>query len=192
LTSAPDLFILAGPYGAGKTTFFERALAPTGLDFINADRIASVRWPGAEMAHAYEAAAEAAALRDRYVTDRRSFITESVFSHPSKLTLVQRAVAAGYRVHLRVLIVPVELSIARVAQRVVEGGHDVPVRKIRERHARLWSLVARAIDLSHESRVYDSSGQHGRPFIEVARYSLGVRHGDGSWPTWAPPELLDR
>jgi len=95
-------------------------------------------------------------------------------------------------VHLRVLIVPVELSIARVAQRVVEGGHDVPVGKIRERHARLWALVTRAIDLSHESRVYDSSGQHGRPFTEVARSSLGVRHGDEPWPTWAPPELLDR
>jgi predicted ABC-type ATPase len=97
LTSAADLFIVAGPNGAGKTTFFERVLAPTELDFINADRIASVRWQGAEMAHAYEAAAEAAALRDRYVTDRRSFITESVFSQPSKPVLVQRAVAAGYR-----------------------------------------------------------------------------------------------
>jgi predicted ABC-type ATPase len=191
LTSAPDLFMLAGPNGAGKTTFYERVLAPTGLDFINADRIASLRWSGAELTHAYEAAAEAAALRDRYLTDRRSFITESVFSHPSKLALVQRAVAAGYRVHLRVLVVPVELSIARVAQRVVEGGHDVPVTKIRERHARLWSLVADAIDLAYESRVYDSSGQRGRSFIEIARYSLGVRHGDPSWPTWAPPELRD-
>jgi len=189
LTSSPDLFILAGPNGAGKTTFHERVLAPTGLDFINADLIASLRWPGTELTHAYEAAAEAAALRDRYLTDRCSFITESVFSHPSKVDLVQRAVAAGYRVHLRVLIVPVELSVARVAQRVVEGGHDVPVTKIRERHSRLWSLVTEAIGLAYESRVYDSSGQRGHPFMEVARYSLGIRHGDPVWPSWAPPEL---
>jgi predicted ABC-type ATPase len=189
LTSAPDLFVLAGPNGAGKTMFVERVLAPTSLDFINADRIAALRWPGEEMLHAYEAAAEAADLRDRYLHDRRSFITETVFSHPSKVALVRRAITAGYRVHLRVLIVPVELSVARVAQRVAEGGHDVPVAKIRERHARLWAHVTEAIGLAYESRVYDASGQRGRPFVEVARFSLGVRHATPDWPTWAPREL---
>jgi predicted ABC-type ATPase len=45
LTGSPDLFLLAGPNGAGRTTFVERVLAPTGLDFINTDRIAALRWP---------------------------------------------------------------------------------------------------------------------------------------------------
>jgi hypothetical protein len=121
VSSSPDLYLLAGPNGAGKTTFYEQVLAATGLDFINADRIAALRWPGDEVARAYDAAAEAAAVRERYLADRRSFITESVFSHPSKVDLVTRAVEAGYRVHLRVLIVPADLSVARVAQRVLEG-----------------------------------------------------------------------
>jgi predicted ABC-type ATPase len=192
LNGSPDLFVLAGPNGAGKTTFFERILAPVGLDFINADRIAALRWPGSELAHSYAAAEEAARLRDRYLDGRRSFITETVFSHPSKVAFVRRAIAAGYRVHLRVLIVPVELSIARVTQRVAEGGHDVPVVKIRERHARLWAHVTEAIGLAYESRIYDASGQRGRPFIEIARFSLGVRHGEPEWPIWAPRELRDR
>jgi predicted ABC-type ATPase len=148
VTGSPDLFVLAGPNGAGKTTFFERILAPTGLDLINADRIAALRWPGDEQRHAYAAADEAARLRERYLADRRSFVTETVFSHPSKVELVRRAAQAGYRVHLRVLMVPVDLAVARVDQRVREGGHAVPVTKIRERHARLWAHVSDAIGLA--------------------------------------------
>jgi len=192
VTGSPDLFVLAGPNGAGKTTFFERILAPTGLDVINADRIAALRWPGDEQRHAYAAADEAARLRERYLADRRSFVTETVFSHPSKVELVRRAAQAGYRVHLRVLMVPVELAVARVDQRVREGGHAVPVTKIRERHARLWAHVSDAIGLAFESRVYDASGQRGRPFLEIARYSLGVVHREPDWPTWTPRELRER
>ena len=192
MTGSPDLFVLAGPNGAGKTTFFERILAPTGLDVINADRIAALRWPGDEQRHAYAAADEAARLRERYLADRRSFVTETVFSHPSKVELVRRAAQAGYRVHLRVLMVPVELAVARVDQRVREGGHAVPVTKIRERHARLWAHVSDAIGLAFESRVYDASGQRGRPFLEIARYSLGVVHREPDWPTWTPRELRER
>jgi predicted ABC-type ATPase len=191
VNSSPDLFLLAGPNGAGKTAFYERVLAATGLDFINADRIAALRWPGQEVAHAYDAAAEAANVRERCVADRRSFITETVFSHPSKVDLVARAVEAGYRVHLRVLIVPVDLSVARVAQRVVEGGHDVPDGKIRQRHERLWAHVVEAMDVAYETRVYDSSGQSGRDFVEVARYQYGTLLCDTRWPDWAPSEFTD-
>ena len=189
MSSSADLYVLAGPNGAGKTTFYEKVLAATGLDFINADQIASLRWPGDEVARAYDAAAEAAAVRERYLEDRRSFITESVFSHPSKVDLVTRAVEAGYRVHLRVLIVPVNLSVARVAQRVVEGGHDVPEAKIRQRHERLWTYVVDAMDAAYETRVYDSSGQRGQDFVEVARYQYAAVLGDTRWPAWAPSAL---
>jgi len=191
VSSSPDLYLLAGPNGAGKTTFYERVLAATGLDFINADRIAALRWPGDEVAHAYDAAAEAAAVRERYIADRHSFITESVFSHPSKVDQVTRAIEAGYRVHLRVLIVPVDLSVARVAQRVVEGGHDVPEGKIRQRHQRLWAHVVDAMDVAYETRVYDSSGQSRQDFVEVARYQYGTLLGETRLPDWAPSEFTE-
>jgi predicted ABC-type ATPase len=189
--SSPDLFLLAGPNGAGKTTFHERVLAATGLDFINADQIAALRWPGDDVAHAYDAAAEAAAVRERYIADRRSFITESLFFHPSKVDLVTRAVETGYRVHLRVLIVPVDLAVARVAQRVVEGGHDVPEGKIRQRYQRLWAHVVEATDVAYETRVYDSSRQSGQDFVEVARYQYGTLLVGTRWPDWAPSEFTE-
>jgi predicted ABC-type ATPase len=186
----PVLHVLAGPNGAGKTTFYGKVLAPVmpAVPFVNADMIAASRWPGDEMRHAHDAAAQAAEVRDRLLAQRRSFITETVFSHPSKVELIVSAGAAGYLVYLHVILVPVELALARVLQRVGEGGHDVPDEKVRERYQRLWSHVAAAIPQTYEATVYDAGG--GR-FVAVARYEYGVLVGAPSWPGWTPAALRD-
>lgn len=132
---APDLFLLAEPSGSGRTPLFDRILASTGLDFLNADRIAALRWPGDEVGHGHAAARKVGRLHDRYLGERRSFVTQSAFSPPSRVDFARRASRAGYRVQLRVLMVPVELSAARVAQRVLEDGHDVPADRIVQRYA---------------------------------------------------------
>ena len=122
--TSPVLHILAGPNGAGKSTFVRSILRPiTHLQFVNADVIAAERWPGQESIHAYEASAAASAARDECVRHHASFITETVFSHPSKIDLLQQCITAGYIVNLHVILVPEELSVMRVAQRVAEGGH---------------------------------------------------------------------
>ena len=184
----PVLYLMVGPNGAGKTTLFERVIGPvTGLEFINADRIAAERWPGSESEYAYGAAKLAAARRDELISASGSFATETVFSHPSKLEMIERARAAGYRTYLHVLLVPKALAVARVRNRVETGGHDVPPHKIEERFDRLWPLVARAIAVADETTVYDSSRGS---FAVVARYSAGQPIGAPSWPAWTPPELM--
>jgi ribose 1,5-bisphosphokinase PhnN len=76
--TTPVLYLLVGPDGAGKTTLFERLLEPvTGLPFVNADRIAAERWPGDELAHAYDAAAEAAQRREAYLAAGRRCATQT-------------------------------------------------------------------------------------------------------------------
>ena len=183
----PVLHLLAGPNGAGKTTFYETVLAPaTNLGFVNADRIAERRWGGEAMAHAREASAEAATIREQLIASRTSFITETVFSHESKVELVRGAANAGYLVYLHVLLVPLDLAVARVAERVVDGGHDVPVDKVRQRYARLWGHVAEAIQHAYEATVYDSSG--GR-FVAVARFRFGTATQAPNWPAFTPQEL---
>lgn len=186
--SDPVLHLIAGPNGAGKSTFFARALGPTvHLPFINADEIATVLWPGAELEHAYEASAIAAEERYERIRARQSFVTETVFSHESKLDLLHDAEAAGYRTTLHVLVIPVELAIVRVSNRVEEGGHDVPQEKIRGRYERLWALVREAIDIVDEARVYDSSRSDA--YRRVATFSGGRLVGEADWPAWTPPEL---
>jgi predicted ABC-type ATPase len=95
LDKRPVIVAIAGPNGAGKTTFFYSHLREAGLHFINADDIAR------ELnLTAYEAAEVAGALRSELVSQRESFIFETVFCDPvgSKLTFLKDAAAAGYNV----------------------------------------------------------------------------------------------
>ena len=137
--------------------------------------------------HAYDASRAAAAERAVAITNRRSFITETVFSHPSKVTLVQQATRAGYRVELHVMLIPEDVTVARVAYRVSTGGHTVPPEKIRDRYHRLWGLVVDARAIVHRATVYDNS--RSKPFAPVAVYERGRPIGTPTWPTWTPEVL---
>src|SRR5690606_31441664 len=120
--------------------------------WLNADDYARDRWgPGHDPGHAYEASREIERQRDALIAIRRPFTTETVFSHPSKLGLIERLTASGYDVYLEIVVVPVEISISRVAQRVAEGGHDVPEEKIRQRSIRADDLLAQAVPHAHQA-----------------------------------------
>ncbi len=125
------LDLVVGPNGAGKSTFIDEILA----DFlplsrvVSADLIARRRWPDDPDSHAYEAARVAADTRSALIEEGEQFISESVFSHPSKLALIDEAQAAGYFVALHALLVPEHLTVARVVARVRSGGHSVPEAK---------------------------------------------------------------
>ncbi|WP_186629378.1 AAA family ATPase [Rhodococcus sp. BP22] len=187
----PVVHLLAGPNGAGKSTFYTRVLLPaTHLPFVNADEIAHARWPGDEAAHAYDASRAAAAERTRHVADRTSFATETVFSHESKLDFVESAVGAGFLVTLHIVAIPVELAVARVANRVQLGGHSVPEVKVRERYDRLWTLVRSAIEVVDHARVYDNSSARN-PFRTIATFDRGQLIGQAEWPKWLPVTLRE-
>ena len=181
-----------GPNGSGKTSFVTEFLAPVlpRWPYVNADEIAKARWPADPAAHAYDAARVAAETREHLIASGRSFIAETVFSHPSKLDLIRSARAASYQVVLHVMLVPEELAVRRVAYRVREGGHDVPEHKIRERYHRLWPLVAEAIAIADRAVVYDNSRISGP--IKAAEFFQGLPIGAVTWPAWTPGPLLPR
>jgi predicted ABC-type ATPase len=184
------LDLIAGPNGAGKTTFYERVVHPgrPGLPFVNADDIAAVRFGDAAAEMSYAAAEIAAATRAALIEARLDFCTETVFSHPSKVDLIDTAVAAGYDVVLHVVMVPVELSARRVAARVAAGGHDVPADKIAARYERIWPNIVTAIDRCRRSVLYDNSHDAGP--TEVAAFRSGLADYPPRWPGWTPDELL--
>ncbi len=188
--SDPILHIVAGPNGAGKTTFYEEVVAPIPLEFVNADVIAAQRWPGQEAERGYEAAAIAASLREAKLQARQSFATETVFSHPSKVELVGEAIKYGYKVTLHIIIIPEDLAVARVADRVANGGHGVPEIKVRQRYQRLWLYVLDAIALATVAHVYDNSSAR-TPFRLVATYGSGELNAEPEWPSWTPAALTD-
>lgn len=186
------LDLVVGPNGAGKSTFIAFTLAPLlpHSVFVNADEIAKQRWPDEPAGHAYDAARIAADTRAKLIDAGVSFIAETVFSHPSKLQLIRSAHDAGYVTVLHVMLIPEELAVERVRRRVRHGGHDVPEGKIRERHRRLWHLVADAIEIADTATVYDNSRVSG-PRI-VAQLTAGTVIGAPTWPAWASEELCLR
>ena len=186
------LDLVIGPDGAGKSTFVGLTLAPLlpGSAFVNADEIARQRWPDDPVANSYAAAGIAADTRAALIEAGRSFIAETVFSHPSKLELIGSAQAAGYTVVVHAVLIPEELAVQRVAHRVRAGGHSVPESKIRSRHQRLGPLLAAAIATADSASVYDNS-RIGGPRI-LAQFSAGLLIGAADWPDWTPAELATR
>jgi predicted ABC-type ATPase len=130
------IIIIAGPHGAGKTTF-ARAFLPEEAAckrFINADMIAAGLSPFAPE----EAATKAARLmlEEIHTNVRRgvSFAFETTLSGLSYLNLIRQWQKAGYRVNLYFLVLSsAEAAIARVAERVRQGGHPLPEEVIRRR-----------------------------------------------------------
>jgi predicted ABC-type ATPase len=117
-----------------------------------------------------------------------SFCTETVFSDPggAKLDFLKRARSSGYHTFLAFIgLSDPELSVARVAQRVGEGGHDVPDAKLHGRFPRTFANLAKAIPLVDEAFLFDNSSQD-KPFRLVASFSNGkaVRRSD-PLPAWA-------
>lgn len=171
----PVLHLVAGPNGAGKSTFVSRVLQPvTHLPFVNADIIAA-RLADVERQH--------------LIGSRRSFIAETVFSHPSKNDLVAQAAVHGYIVHLYVILLPVDVTVRRVAERVRRGGHDVPEQKVRGRYDRQWRLIAKARDRVDRAEFFDNNTASA-PFRRVAVFQHGKIIGQAHWPPWTPAPLL--
>lgn len=161
MAERPSLHLIAGVNGAGKTSFYRYLLARStqGAEFVNADEIARYLWPGDEAAHVVEAAALADQRRDELILAGQSFVAETVFSHPSKLEFVERALESGFQVVLyHVHLDSPELAIARVATRVDGGGHDVPSDRVAARYERSLMLIPRAAAIADMALVFDNSG----------------------------------
>jgi predicted ABC-type ATPase len=135
----PKLYVIAGPNGSGKTTFAEKFL-PHYVDcfeFINADLIAKGLSPFLPA----KVAIKAGKILLEQISDcsRRKvdFAFETTLSGKSYLNLFRQAKNHGYALHLFFLWLPtVQLALARIADRVRKGGHDIPECDVRRRFAR--------------------------------------------------------
>ena len=183
----PTLVLLAGPNGAGKTTLYEERVRPSlKVPFINADFIQRDELKDLRVEASYQAARLADARRQAFLDAGSSFATETVFSHSSKLDLIVEAGERGYRVFLyHVGVGSPDLSVARVVERVKEGGHPVPEAKIRARYDRNGPLIREAAALADFSHVYDNSALNTPPERVLSMKSGKVSFVAPQVPEWA-------
>ena len=162
MTSSKRILIVAGANGAGKTTFATEFL-PNEADcpiFINADLIAAGLSPFRPDLTALRAGRLMLSMIHDYVRRGESFAFETTLSGRSYAKLIPRWRYEGYGVKLFFLrLSGPEIAIARVKQRVAEGGHDVSESVIRRRfHAGLRNFEHIYKDLVDEWAVYDNAG----------------------------------
>ena len=185
-----QIWLLSGGNGAGKSTFYRTQLEPRGLNFVNADILARHLFPDAPEAHSYTAAKVAEEMRNRLLEEGRSFCFETVFSHPSKIDFLARAKALGYEIVLVFIhLQSTALNLARVSQRVQEGGHFVPDEKVITRIPRTLANVGKALPLCDHVYLLDNS-LYSDPFRNIAEiHATMLQSNVTSLPGWAS-ELL--
>ncbi len=156
------IIIIAGPNGAGKTTFAREFLPQeAGCPvFVNADLIAAGLSPFAPERAAIQAGRLMLGAMAQHVARRESFAFETTLSGLSYARQIPQWRQLGYRVELFFLSLPsADVAIQRVAERVRQGGHDIPATTIRRRFdsgKRLFSEVYQP--LVDQWVLYDNAG----------------------------------
>lgn len=134
----PTVYVIAGPNGAGKTTFASEFLPKfVGcFEFLNADLIAAGLSPFAPQLQNIRAGRLLLERIAELTAQRTDFGFETTRAGRTYVKLLSEMKANGYRVELFFLWLPsAEMAVARVANRVAQGGHDVPPEDIRRRYA---------------------------------------------------------
>jgi predicted ABC-type ATPase len=108
----------------------------------------------------YDAAIVADFIRLELLAQNNTFTFETVLSHPSKLDFLRNARQRGYKNYLYfVCTVSPAINIARVAQRVQLGGHDVPSDKIESRYYSSLALLSDLIPHTYHTYLFDNSSE---------------------------------
>lgn len=147
----PNLYIIAGCNGAGKTTASYTVL-PELLncnEFVNADNIAVGLSPFNPESVAFEAGRIMLQRIEELLNRGVDFAFETTLSTRSYVSLVKRAQQKGYEVTLLFFwLSSPKIAMQRVATRVSEGGHNIPVDVIERRYYRgIKNLISLYIPL---------------------------------------------
>ena len=192
----PVLIVIAGPNGSGKTTITSKILRHEWLEdavYVNPDQIAQDKYGDWNSIEAVmKAAYYCEELREDCLRHKQSLIFETVLSSEGKVNFIRRAKKAGY--FIRVFFVSTShpsINSARIAKRVMQGGHDVPIPKIISRYQKSILNCKRVATLVDRMYVYDNS-------IDDAEACILFRMTDGQLvkrytdiiPIWAQT-LLD-
>ncbi|MBU1664701.1 MAG: AAA family ATPase [Gammaproteobacteria bacterium] len=188
----PRVLLVAGPNGSGKTTITERGLAHEwfdGCEYVNPGLIARDEFGDWNSPKAIlQAANLAQSRRERCLESNASLAFESVFSGQDKVDFLERAKLRGF--FIRVFFVATSnptINAARVARRVMQGGHDVPIGKIVSRYFRSIANCAVVAPLVDRLYLYDNS-------VDDAEAKLVLRASEGKViriyqepPQWMSP-----
>ena len=187
----PTLCVVAGPNGSGKTTTTIQLLnnewAADSL-YINPDNIAQDTfgdWNSPEAV--LKAAEEATRLRYECLDEKKDFVFETVFSSQEKMEFLKKAKEAGFFIRFfYVCTLNPSINVARITQRFLNGGHEVPISKVVSRYYKSLINAEEAISFVDRAYIYDNSvdNQLPRLLYRTTDGKLFKRYTDDI-PEWA-------
>lgn len=172
-----------------SSTLYKKALQDGyNIDLTFSDNIIKT----SDTTHSYEAAIISAFIRNLLIDNGISFSFETVMSHPSKLDLFRKAKEKGFVNYLYFIATEdVEINIARVAGRVILGGHPVHPDKIKERYERTLALLPQMIQYCHRCFIFDNSFEEYRLIAEIVDGKEIIGHYDDI-PAWVNKYVIHK
>jgi len=171
----PDIFIIAGCNGAGKTTAAYNLLPEVfkTVEFVNADEIARGLSPFNPTGVAFQAGRIMLERLEQLVGEYKSFSFETTLSGLTYLSFIKKAKKKGYGItFFFVYLISAELAVERVGIRVSKGGHNIPKEVIERRYPKgLTNFLTYAAE-ANDWYVYDNSGSE---YILIAKNVNGER-----------------
>lgn len=187
----PELIIIAGPNGSGKTSITQKFLHHEWAEnttYINPDQIAKDMFGDWNDSKAVlKAANYCSELREKCLAQKKSFVFETVFSAQDKIDFVIRAKQAGF--FIRIFFISTlnpAINASRIAKRVMKGGHDVPITKIISRYNKSIQNCKTVSSIVDRLYVYDNSidDTDAQPLFRLSDGELAKQYTDDI-PEWA-------
>ena len=178
MSKTPQVYIIAGPNGSGKTTF-ATAFLPNYAEcptFINADTIARGLSGFSPDAVALKAGRILLEQIETYASKKIDFAFETTLSGMTYLSRFKDLKKEGYRIHMFFLWIPdVKLSLARVANRVKMGGHGISEKVVRRRfHKGISNFFKHYRQILDSWILFDGSGKFPYPIAEKRTEGLKI------------------
>ncbi len=166
----PNIYIIAGCNGAGKTTASFTVL-PEMLDcheFINSDEIAKGLSPLNYSNAAIESGKIMLKKINQLIEKGVDFAFETTLAAKVFVRTIKKAKKAGYHVTLLFFwLDSVQLANERVKNRVLEGGHDVKPEVVKRRYyAGLKNLFELYLPICDYWMLFDNSRIHSELIAE--------------------------
>jgi len=182
----PILYILAGPNGTGKTTFYSIAVESHFIDenlpFINVDIITQKL--GGYTEENYIRASEIYRQTVKgYIESKTDFMIESNLADSRSYEWISLLKTKNYQAVLYYLTTDdVTINIGRVQRRVAEGGHDIPESIIRTRYYQSHSYLKTKLSEFKEVYLIDNSSDASQVKVKFADGILVEKSPD--LPNW--------
>lgn len=179
-SNKPRIQVFAGPNGSGKSSI--TAGATIQGFYVNADELKKQLG-----ITDLEAALRAEKIRRGLIDKRLDFTFETVLSTDRNIELLRHAKEVGYTIEaVFVLTRDAKINVERVKQRVLAGGHDVPVDKIISRYNRSIANISKLAEVADYMSIIDNSDGLPSELCRIRGHEVSV------WPNenWTEESIL--